>query len=231
MHRLPTLLFTCLLLTISSGTSAQSETGITPWFAVSGGFTTYAMGDVNEEIRALDNLLYAKFNEIKMGLGYVVKAGIDLNQRYRFSAQIHRCSALSDVHDNTGSLEYRFPANAYFLSVTRLPPATSPVLVGIGLSGGIIKEDGTITLAFVGEGSATRNLTGAGPYIDAHLTFDFILSRGFTLFANSAYRSAKISKVEIGGERVRKEDGSNYSIDYSGFVFQVGLMFRFPKRM
>ena len=129
-----------------------------PWFGVSGAFGTYSMADVNDDIRNIDAQVAVSFDEINNGFGFGVDGGVDVAGRARLAVHYMRIFAGSDVADPSGSVDYSFPANAFFASVEYLPEMESSFSVGFGVSGGVVVAAGTVTATVTGEGSV-RSLT------------------------------------------------------------------------
>ncbi len=212
----------CLAGTVATG---QSDAQVIPWFGAGAGYGTYAMEDVNAEIRYLDTQISEEFDEMEHGAAFAAGAGIDINQQVRVGLHYQRLLASSEVSDFTGSLKYDFPANLIFGSVSYLPVTRSEFRPGLGVSGGLVSADGTLEISLVGAGAGSGAVTGNGYYAGAHLSVDIPMGQTGAFIPQLSYRYAKIPEVEIQGQTIYNPDGTNYTLDYSGIVLTVSLRF------
>jgi len=223
MRAYRTYCLTLLILAFTTSATAQSKPLLTPWIGATAGFGTYAMGDVNEDIRNVDALIFAKFDEINSGFAFGADAGFDVNQQWRIGVHYSRLLAGSDVGDASGTLDYNLPANAVYGSVDFLPPMASLVKVGLGVSGGVVLAAGTVDLSVAGVGTVSGELSGSGPYFDAHVSLDLPLGTLVALTPVIGYRYANVTEVELDDQPVYTDSGEKYDVDYSGFLLRVGL--------
>jgi len=225
------LMLGCLVLVVLVPAVAEtaSEKPIsTPWIGVTGGFGTYAMGDVNDEIRELNALVFhGRLEEVESGASFGVDVGLDVNERWRVGGHYRRFSAGSDIRDAGGSLEYKLPANVFFASMDFFPPTASNVRIGFGASAGVVLAASTIEVAITGLGAGSGDITGSGAYLDAHMTADLPLSRVVVLTPSGGYRHANVAGIDINDEPIYTPEGQKYNIDYSGLFLNVCLRILF----
>jgi hypothetical protein len=213
-----------LLALVSASALVSPAAGATPWFSASGRFGTYAMEDVNREIRMIDALTYSRFDEISSGFGLGLGVGwIPSSGRSAFGIHYERLFAKSEITDYSGSLSYDFAANAYYGTLEYRPPSTGKALFGAGMGAGAVSSAGEISLAVTGVGAASGNVEGTGPLFQGYVFAELPIGTRAFLVPLAGYRYAKISSVELDGAPIQNPDGSDYSVDYSGFVAELGL--------
>ena len=217
------ILIAAVAISWSPDAEAESGAEALPWIGITGGIGTCAMGDVNDEIRELDALLIASFDEISKGLGFGVDAGVNLGDSWSLSGHFLRLMAGSDVSDPTGSLDYSLGANAVYATVDYLPSTGVSPRFGIGISGGVVMAAGTIDASFVGIGAESGDVSGNGPYFDVHGFVETPIGSVLTIVPSVGYRHAITSEVEMDGQPVYTYGGDRYDVDYSGIFAHLSI--------
>lgn len=211
-----------LALVFASTTFAQS--GVDFWLGAAVGYNGYKMTDVNDEINAIADIAVLDADEINGGFGAQGELGVRINSRWILGVGIKRLSGSSTLSDAYASLEYSFPANAYYGLVGISFPATPKFNYGAIASIGSINSAGKITIGELGYGSISADVEGNGTYFEGKAFFSLEIERHFSLVPALGYRIAKINEIKIGGGKVVNEDGSNYTLDYSGYTVQIGIV-------
>jgi len=219
------------ILALAADAPADSK-HVRPWLGVSGGFNTYSMGDVNDEIDAINaEISPLVMDNIKDGLGVGVQVGIDPSPSYGFAIGYQRFFASSSVGDDSGTLKYSLPANAFLGTARYLFPSERPFKLGVAGSVGVVISDGEVSLEVPGEPSVTGDISGSGPLIDGSLVGEWWNdTERFGLSVSGGYRYAKVGKTKVNDQTILNEDGSNYSLDYSGLVLQASLRVSFASQ-
>ncbi len=211
-----------LVLVALSGSVAQAQKPVY-WMTPSFGLNTYAMDDVNTEIRFLDDALPGSMDEIESGWSYGVAFGVDLPSRLSLAVGYERFFASTDYGDPSGSLDYDFAANVLKGSLLyRLSP---PGLreFAVGFSFGMISSAGEVAIVDFEEGAFKGDVEGSSPLLEGFLAGDFRLTPKVALAGTVGYRIAEVDEIEIEGIPVTMPDGSDYTVDYGGLLLRVGL--------
>jgi hypothetical protein len=212
-----------LVLTLPTVVSAGASR---PWLAVSGGWGTYSMSDVNSEIRAVNDTLAGSgltMDEISGGFGFGLTVGVDLPSRVSVGFGYERLSASTDVGDFSGSVTYKLPANAFRATVGYRFPTERTVAASVGFGLGLVKEAGSLELVVTGAGAASADLSGSGPLLETFVGGDWWAAPQFALVGSAGYRYAKVREIRVQGMTAYNADGSKYTVDYSGIVMRLGF--------
>lgn len=209
---------------------AASQFGV----GVFGGFQTYSMDDVNEDIQAANDDLGTSLDEVSSGAGF--GAGIRMRTSGPLILSLDYMRLTGSTEDSgtdagiTYEIDYDVPANAVVLGATYLFPSESRAR--FGLTGGIgyymadatfnlMATDGVDTITFEGEGSGNGvGFHGAG-------SVDVMLSPIVHLEASLGYRVAKSGDLEVDYPDGTSETIEDYEIDWSGLMSKVGFSFYF----
>lgn len=221
-----TLVLFALAFTLTLGLAATTfaQSGVDFWMGAAVGYNGYKMSDVNDEINAIADIAALSADEINAGFGAQGELGVRINSRWLLGMGIKRLSGSSMLSDMYSSLEYSFPANAYYGLAGVSLPASDVINYGAIASIGSINSAGKITIGELGYGSLSADVEGNGTFFEGKAFFSLEIDRHFNLVPALGYRVAKINEIKIGGGKVVKEDGSDYSLDYSGYTVQIGVM-------
>lgn len=194
------------------------------WLSAFGGYNTYSMSDVNDELNALNDLIYPlTIDEINGGPSYGVGFGIPVSPQLDLVAYYERLSASSDVGDATGSIEYDFAANTYKAGLVYNFPSTSSFRVGLGGLIGIVSSAGELSITETGEGSVSGGVSGSDLLVEGVLNADYWASPRVAVFGAAGLRYAKIGEIEVRGNPIYAENGDRYTVDYTGLSLRVGI--------
>ena len=197
-----------------------------------GGYNTYAMSDLNDEVIAPINVLLAgsgySMDEISGGLGF--GGGI----RYRtpgslvIGVDFERLGGSSELSVPGGSFEISTPANAFVATVVYYFPSASRARFGLGGGLGYYSSAGEVTLFdSVTLEEDTEDMEGSGVGFHGVGAMDLALSPTAHLEANVGYRFAKTTDLEIAGSKQTTSDGDDATLDWSGLMTRLGVAFYF----
>lgn len=202
--------------------------------SVFGGFQTYSMEDVNDDIQAANAFLGTNFDEVSDGAGYGAGLRMRTSGPVTFSLDYMRLTGSTSDSGDDGiiayDIDYDLPANAIVLGATYLFPSESRAR--FGLSGGIGYYMADASLhAMVSDGSTTEVLDaeGSGNGVGFHGagTVDVLLSPVVHLEASLGYRVAKSGDLEVDYPDGTGETWQDYQVDWSGLMSKVGFSFYF----
>ena len=192
-----------------------------------GGYNSYAMEDVNDQIGELNDSLAVsgisqRLDEISSGIGF--GGGL----RYRTASgmivglDFERLTASSDVSIMGVGVEMDAGANVVTATVNYLFPSSSRARFGLAGGLGYYSSAGKVSV-FDPTTSASIEFDLKGNTLGFHGggTVDVALGSTARLEALAGYRYAKASDVEI------ESFQTNGEIDWSGFMSRVGLAFYF----
>jgi hypothetical protein len=169
---------------------------------VFGAFNTYAMGDVNDAIDAL-NGGGAEYDEIGNGMTGGLGLRVWATENWMFSGVWEPLFATTE--DASGGPELTADASSFQFTGSYYFPSATNARYGIGAGLGYysLSED-------TGEGSAVGfHFLGMG---------EWTVSRGFSVTGGAGYRVADVEVDNAGGA----------SVDYTGFMARLGLAFYMP---
>jgi hypothetical protein len=217
-----TLVITALIVTLAPAVARAAESR--PWLSFGGGFHTFAMGDVNDEIANLNAAIAPlRMDEISNGFGFDVALGMDLSPAASIAVGYERFGSSSNIGDPTGSIEYSLPVNAFTARFAyRLSPGEEFTL-GFGAAAGIISSSGKVAVAVTGIGSASEDFSGTGPDLQAFVNGEFRQGERFAIVPHVGFRYAKISETKLADQVLYNPDGSKYALDYTGLTSGIAL--------
>ena len=130
----------------------------------------------------------------------------------------------------TGVLADTLGRRVSFLSSIAILVLTTILYVALARAGAGIGPFFSRGDAKVESGSTNygeRDLSGNGWSLDGEVILGVRLQEMSELQIQGGYRSAKMSKLEVYGRTLTKEDGSDVEADYSGFQVRAGVRWLF----
>ena len=196
-----------------------------------GGYESYSMSDLNDEI-ALVNLFLAgtgySMDDISGGFGYGGGFRIKPSEKILVSLDYMRLPASSTLSAFGSSVKISAPGNGYMGTVTYFFPSTSKAKFGI--AGGLGWYSGSATVDTSGASTAAE-LSGSGLGFQGLAALDAILSPTVHAEVAAGYRYARTGGVEDeNGDKIYNLSGDEATLDWSGFMSRAGLAFYFGKK-
>jgi hypothetical protein len=188
------------------------------------------MGDVNDEIRNVNAALAGSgltMDEINNGFGFGITLGGDFNNPVTIGLGYDRLFGGSEVGDQSGSIKFDLPANAFRAFGEYRLPSSGQFRPWVGIAEGLVSASGSIELAVTGVGTDAGDVSGVGPLTEAYVGGDVWAAPTFAMAASLGYRYAKIGEVKVRDQTVFNADGSKYTLDYSGLLLRVGFKIAF----
>lgn len=222
----------CLAAIVSpSPVSAKAQFGIAGF----GGYESYSMSDVNDEL--IDEInedpaLMAggyQMDDISGGWGYGGGLRIITSEKIVIWIDYNRLAASSDLSVMGATLSVDTPANSYLGTVAYLFPSTSRARVGLAGGFGYYSSAGAVTFDVSGS-SATVDLEGNGFGFHGLAVLDATLSSTMHAEIGAGYRYAKTSDLTVDGVTAITSSGEDATLDWSGFMSRVGLAFYFGNK-
>lgn len=195
-----------------------------PWVSFGGGFHTFAMGDVNDDIASINASSPLRMDEISNGFGLDVSLGMDISPAASIAVAYERFGSSSKIGDPSGSIEFSLPVNAFTARfVYRLSPGEAFSL-GLGAAAGLISSSGKAAVLRTGIGAASGDVSGIGPDLEAFVSGEFRQGERVAIVPHVGFRYAKISETTVAGQVIYNADGSQYALDYTGL--SSGIAFK-----
>lgn len=220
--RFPRLLLAALLLAVPALASAA----VRPWLSGAIGGSSYAMGDVNDEVGAINTALAGTgltMDEVSTGLNLGLAFGIDVGSGFAVGLGYDRLSAKTDVGDYSGSIEYDLPANM-LRGFGRYSFESAGKAKGfLEASLGRVTSAGSITISATGYGSQSGDIDGSGIAFEGAGGLSVWATPQFAFTGMAGYRSAEVGEVAVDGNRIYDASGGDYTIDYSGLFLRLGF--------
>jgi hypothetical protein len=211
------------------GAAALLAIGVPParaaWLSASGGYNSYTMRDVNGDLDAIASAIAPlTINDITRGADLEIAAGAPIGRWLEAGVAFEHLWASATPNKGDGS-EYHLPAEIFKATLYHTFPTSSPDVLGVSASLGIVRCTSGAEIRNVDVPTATGQgaVSGTGPFAEAAFTGDWRISGTLSLAASLGYRYARIGKVVVGGVTATRFDGRNTTIDYSGLAARVGL--------
>ncbi|MCC6653258.1 MAG: hypothetical protein IT348_19055 [Candidatus Eisenbacteria bacterium] len=220
------LLATALLVSPSLSRSAA----IRPWVSGALAGSTYAMGDVNDDISTINSALNGsglKMEKMSSGVGFGFSAGLDMGSGWSIGLGYDRLNASSDVGDYSGSLEYDMPGSllrGFGRYTFASPGKVKGFLEG---SAGRVTAGGSVTLSATGGGALSRDVEGSGIAFEASAGGEIWAAPQLAFTGSAGFRKAEAKNVTSDGTPVFTASGEDYTIDYSGLFARLGVKIAF----
>jgi hypothetical protein len=217
-----TLVF-CILALIVPGSAVHALPR--PWLGISGSVNTYEMNDVNAQIREID---LNNLDEIGDGFAFGLHAGLSMSPLLNVVVGYGFLTARTEVGGVASQFDYNLPAHAFQAGLELRAPTPGPFKLGVGVAAGMVSSAGDLVLAVAGVGDLVGEISGSGPLFEGYAVADFWFSPIMALSPSVGYRYAKISEVKVNGTTLYNLDGSEYSLDYSGYFARLTFKIGFP---
>lgn len=176
-----------------------------------GGFSRYAMADVNDSLSSFNQQLGTGFGAIQDGPEFGIAIHVwAADPRLLLRAEFERLGASSE----DSSVRFDMSANVYTVSASFFPPTEGTFHYGLGLGFGLAYTRGELSgpelsiEANGGGGVATRITAEALQYIGSTLALHAILG----------YRHAAVDM------KFESADAAPIEVDYSGAFLRLGLV-------
>jgi hypothetical protein len=188
-------------------------------FFVHGGYGTYAMSDINDDIQAGNAELAdlgLKMDEINGGLNFGGGIRFMVNENISLSGGFERLFGSSELSVSGASVKFKVPANAITATGEYFLPMEGPL--GIGFGGGVgyyisaAGSESTILGA-----NYSEDWKGSGFGLHGLVLGRIAASPAIQVDGALGYRFAVAKDIEIGG------DSTLYDLDWSGLMTRLGL--------
>ena len=221
----------CLVIAASAALTAAPLAHASPraWLELSGGYSTYIMEDLNQEIRSVsDAISPLELHEIRAGGEFRSLVALRVSPDWSAGFGYEHLGGSSEAGDATGSIEYEVPGNAYFGFAAYQPPSPGKLALGIALGAGLVAGSGAVTTAIPGSGSVREAITGSGLFLEVMATGMLAVNPRGGICGSIGFRRARIAETHFDSEVVQNFYGTNYSLDYTGLSACLGLRIFIP---
>lgn len=220
--RLARLSIAVLLLALPALASAA----VRPWISGSIGGSTYTMGDVNDDIGAINVELAGTglvMDDVKEGFNFGLAFGLDVGSGFAVGVGYDRLTGNTEVGDLSASLEYDLPANLVRGFGRYTFESAGNVKGFLEASLGSVISAGSISLTVTGVGSSSGDLEGSGLALEGGGGVSIQATPMIAFTGMAGYRHASVDQVELDGIRIYDTSGGEYTIDYSGLFLRLGM--------
>jgi hypothetical protein len=206
----------CIILALLVAPAPASAGPSGEWLSLEGGFSSYAMDDVNGQIGSLNLIIEPHhLDEINNGFSLGISGGIRFSDS-RFGIGYQRLYASSQADQGNG--EYHIPANTFRAIAEFYRTTASRLEYGVGIGAGVISLDGQVRPTLTGPG----HLEGSTFLADVRVLGGLPVGSWLVVAPSAGYRFADIPDVELDGNKVNSF-GHFLHADYSGFFAQLGF--------
>jgi hypothetical protein len=213
------VLFLAVLMFLFTGTALAGGT----WFKGALGYSGMAMDDVNNsEFYFFEYSEGFDLDDVSGGMSLSLHLGYDMDPRFGFgfSWDMQKGGTSGTDESVTGDLD--LDAN-FFMTHLYWTPLRSDRLA-FGLAGGLgpFFADGKVKLTEGSVNYGQSDMSGSSWASEVMGTVDYRLSRLSALQLTLGWRWAKMDEFKIDSAPVLMEDGSNMSLDYTGYIVKLG---------
>lgn len=222
LHHLAPLALSVVILSAPS----PSHAAVRPWLSGAIGGSTYAMGDVNDDIGALNSAIAGSglsMDEITRGLNAGLAFGLDVGNGLSLGVGFDRLAGSSDVGDWSASIEYDMPANLVRAFGRYAFESGSKAQGFLEASLGRVMAAGSATVSVTGVGSESGDLSGSGLALEGGGGVLLWVAPQLALTGAAGFRHAVVGSTEFDGRPIYNASGGDYQLDYSGLFARVGL--------
>ena len=199
------------------------------WVKVAGGISGLAMDDINNgDFRFHDTSIHGyNFPDVDSGLSLSLHLGNDISEKWSFGFSWDRQHAHVSGTDIDVTATLKLDADFFMGHLYWTPVHSGSFSLGAAAGVGFVAANGVARIEqdTVSYGQADTGGTDfAGEVLG---TLEFALGGGKGLQVTAGWRLAEIGDVSLDGTTVLKEDGSNLTLDYSGYTLKAGVVWRF----
>jgi hypothetical protein len=214
---------------------ATALAGVRPWVAGSFGTSLLAMGDVNDDIGAINSGdlagTGAQMEKINNGLNFGGAFGLDVGRDFAFGIAVDRMLAQSEAGTTNASVLFDAPGEVVRGFARYSFWNAGPARGYVEASAGRARTLATLNAQSSEEGTAHAGLEGTGPAYEFAVGLNTPSLSQFALGAALGYRYAKATDVQVEHEPIQNTSGGSYTVDYSGVFLRVGVtLFLTPQR-
>ena len=198
------------------------------YFKAAGGISGMAMDDINNS-----NFSFSgdpddgyNFPDLKSGFSMSFGLGADLSKHWAmgFNWNIQHAHTSGNDGDVDGTL--KLDANIFMLNGYWLPMRGQKFSVGAGAGIGIVGANGTTKVERGNVDYGEGKTSGTNVAYEIFGTAEYLLSKSTALQLTAGWRVADVKTVKYNNATLLKEDGSNMSLDYTGYTLMLGVVFR-----
>lgn len=187
------------------------------------------MDDINNSTFSFSDTSIDGYNfpDLKSGFSLSFHLGSDLSEHWAlgFSWDIQHAHVSGNDGDVTGKM--KLDANIFMLDGYWLPMRGKKFSVGAAAGIGIVGARGTTNVERGNVDYGEGKTSGTNVAYEAMATAEYSLSHSTALQLTAGWRVADVKTVKFNGATVLKEDGSNLSLDYTGYTLKLGMVWRF----
>ena len=217
--------FACVLA-LAVPSTALAIFPFEPWLGVSGSINTYDMGDVNAQISDFD---LTNLDEVGSGFAFGVHAGLSMTPMLTATAGYEFLTAGSQLGGAAEQFDFNLPAHTFRGGLEMRAPVPGPLKLGAGATLGVVSAAGDVLQENIaGFADLVGEVTGSGTLFEGYAVADLWFTPIMALSPSIGYRYAKIPEVKVNDVTVTNLDGSDYSLDYSGYYMRLTLKIGLP---
>lgn len=214
-----TLVVLTSLLTLLAGQAMAGGT----WFKGELGYNGLAMDDVNEsEFYFFEYTEGFDMEDVSGGIMMGLHLGYDLDPKWGIGFSWDRQWAGTKGFDQDVEAQLDLDANFWMARVYWTPVRTDRFALGLAAGLGPFFADGHVKVVQGSVNFGQDNTSGSDWATDAVITVDYRLGKLTALQLSLGYRWAKMDEFKLASAPVTKEDGSNMTLDYTGYTVKLG---------
>lgn len=199
------------------------------WFRIGGGLADMAMEDVNDSDYSFYEESISGYDFPDVGTGFLLDLAFGYDVGPELGVGFHWDRQWAQVSGNDGGVDgtLNLNANAFVGRVQWRPLRGQKWRLGAVLGTGPLFCDGSTRISRDTVDYGEGKLTGMAWSFDAAVGYDRRIREHTLLQLWAGWRWANLDEVKHDDAPVLKDDGSNMTLDYTGWVMRLGLVFEF----
>ena len=193
------------------------------WFKGELGYNGLAMDDVNEsEFYFFEYTEGFDMEDVGGGFMMGLHLGYDLDPKWGIGFSWDRQWAGTKGYDQDVEGQLDLDANFWMTRVYWTPVRNDRFALGLAAGLGPFFADGHVKITEGSVNYGQDETSGNDWATDAVVTVDYRLGRLTALQLSIGYRWAKMDEFKLASAPVTKDDGTNMTLDYTGYTVKLG---------
>ncbi len=217
-----------VFLILGTTTTVAAAEGEGSWFQVSLGYHGMAMDDINEaDFRWHDESDGFDLDDVNSGMALAFGFGYDLSPSLGYGLFWEHQYASTSGQDGELIADVNLAADIFSGRVNYNFIKQENWRLGVAGSLGYLVVGGDVNKTTSGASYGKSELKGNTWALEGMALLEFALGGSSTLQVTAGWRDAKVKSFKNDNAPVKKDNGDDLTIDYTGFTARVGYKIRF----
>jgi hypothetical protein len=219
----------CLVLIVWTSGVQAAAVGEGSWVQVSLGLHGMAMDDINKtDFRwHEDSANGFDLKELSSGMALSFGIGYDMSPALGYGFFWEHQYAKTDGQDQEIKADVNLGANIFAGRVNYNFIRSEKWRLGLAGSLGYLATSGNVKISTDGVNYGDTAIKGSGWSLEGMAIVEFVAGESTIVQVTGGWRQAEVKSFKNGGATAKLPDGSDMTLDYTGFTARVGLKYRF----